>query len=139
MYCNSFCRIPLDRYIGRRYYLTSMNTVKTDLKLLSAPELCARRDELLASLPQLDNLMRGSLIERKVRCGKKTCRCATGEGHLSYYLSSLGKKGRTRLDYVPFSWVPLVRERLDKHRLTQEIVAELTEINLELMRRREKD
>ncbi|MHB1128416.1 MAG: DUF6788 family protein [Bacillota bacterium] len=116
-----------------------MNTVKPDLKSLSAPQLLARREALLTSLPPLENVMRGSLIERKVRCGKKTCRCATGEGHLSFYLSSLDKRGRTRLDYVPFSWVPLVRERLDKHRLTQEILAELTEINLELMRRREKD
>jgi hypothetical protein len=37
------------------------------------------------------------------------------------------------------AWVPLVRERLDKQRRIQEIMAELAEINLELMRRREKD
>ncbi|MEW6663208.1 MAG: DUF6788 family protein [Bacillota bacterium] len=116
-----------------------MSTTKPNLKELSTPELYAKREALLASLPPFTHLTRGSLIERKVRCGKKTCHCATGEGHLSYYLSSLDKRGRTRLDYVPFSWVSLVRERLDTHRLTQEIVAELTEINLELMRRREKD
>ena len=83
--------------------------------------------------------MRGSLIERKVRCGKKNCHCASGEGHLSYYLSSLDNSGRTRLDYVPLSWVPLIRERVDKHRLAQEVIAQITELNLELMRRREKD
>ncbi len=75
----------------------------------------------------------------KVRKSQKNCRCATGEGHVSYYLSSLDKNRRTRLDYVPLAWVPLVRERLDKQRRIQEIMAELAEINLELMRRREKD
>jgi hypothetical protein len=32
-----------------------------------------------------------------------------------------------------------VRERLDNHHLVQGIIVELTEINLELLRRREKD
>ncbi|HUW63874.1 MAG TPA: DUF6788 family protein [Spirochaetia bacterium] len=116
-----------------------MSTDKTELNTLAVPQLYSKRDELVATLPPLNNVMRGSLIERKIRCGKKNCRCATGEGHLSYYLSSLDKNKHTRLDYVPLAWVPLVRERLDKQRLIREIMAELAEINLELMRRREKD
>ena len=102
-----------------------MNTVKK-FSSWSFSQLIAKREELLASLPPMDHFMRGSLIERKIRCGKPNCRCASGEGHLSHYLSSLDKSGRTRLDYVPHSWVPLIRERLDNHHLAQEIIAELT-------------
>ena len=119
--------------------LYRMNTDRCELKALSLSELCARRNELLASMPPLVDVMRGSLIERKVRCGKKNCRCATGEKHLSYCLSTLDKNKRTRLDYVPLPWVPVVRERLDKQRLAQTIITEIADINLELMRRREKD
>jgi len=116
-----------------------MNTDKNFFSSLPLSQLVAKREELLTSFPPIEHFMRGSLIERKVRCGKKNCHCASGEGHLSYYLSSLDKSGRTRLDYVPLSWVPVIRERLDTHRLAQEAIAQLTEINLELMRRREKD
>jgi hypothetical protein len=40
---------------------------------------------------------------------------------------------------VPAVWEDSVREKLAKHHLVQEIIVELTEINLELLRRREKD
>lgn len=115
-----------------------MDTVKLTLKSLSLDQLRARRQQLLKSLPAFDRLLRGSLITRNVRCGKPNCRCASGQGHPSLYLSSL-HGGKTRLDYVPASWEPWVRERLDNYHLAQELIVELAEINLELLRRREKD
>jgi hypothetical protein len=115
-----------------------MITVKVSLKSLSSKELIARRQQLIDSLPKFDSLLRGSLITRDVKCGKENCHCAKGQGHPSLYLSSL-HEGKTRLDYVPASWEDSVRERLANHHLVQEIVAELAEINLELLRRREKD
>ena len=108
-----------------------MDTVKVSLKSLSSKELIARRQQLIASMPELDSLLRGSLITRDVKCGKENCHCAKGQAHPSLYLSSL-HEGKTRLDYVPASCNNSVRERLANHHLLQEIVAELTEINLEL-------
>lgn len=115
-----------------------MCTVKSSLKSLSSDQLRNRRQQLLASLPAFDRLLRGSLITRNVKCGKPNCRCALGEGHPSLYLSTL-HEGKTRLDYVPATWEPWVRERLANYHLAQEIIVELAEINLELLRRREKD
>lgn len=115
-----------------------MNTVKLSLKSFSSDQLRDRRQQLLNSFPSFDSLLRGSLITRNVKCGKPNCRCASGQGHPSLYLSTL-HKGRTRLDYVPAAWEAWVRERLDNYHLAQELIVELTEINLELLRRREKD
>ncbi|MFZ5631723.1 MAG: DUF6788 family protein [Bacillota bacterium] len=115
-----------------------MVTVKLSLKSLSSDQLRDRRQQLLESLPAFDRLLRGSLITRHVRCGKPNCRCASGQGHPSLYLSTL-HEGKTRLDYVPAAWEPWVRERLDNYHLAQELMVELAEINLELLRRREKD
>jgi len=115
-----------------------MNTVKNTLKSISTDQLFARRQELADSLPLLDQVIRGSLITRYVKCGKSNCRCASGQGHPSLYLSSL-HEGKTRLVYVPMSWEPWVQQRLDNFHRTQDILGELAEINLELLQRRVQD
>jgi len=115
-----------------------MNTVKNTFKSISIDQLFARRQELTDSLPRLDQVLRGSLITRYVKCGKSNCRCASGQGHPSLYLSSL-HEGKTRLVYVPTSWEPWVQQRLDNFHRTQDILGELAEINLELLQRRVQD
>ncbi|GAB6152694.1 hypothetical protein JCM17380_14440 [Desulfosporosinus burensis] len=115
-----------------------MDTVKKPLKSISTVLLAARRRELTDSLPPLDQVIRGSLITRYVKCGKSNCRCASGQGHPSLYLSSL-HEGKTRLIYVPTSWEPWVQQRLDNFHRTQDILVELAEINLELLQRRVQD
>ena len=115
-----------------------MNTDKNSLKSTPSDLLRARRQELTNSLPPLDQVIRGSLITRYIKCGKSNCRCASGQGHPSLYLSSLNE-GKTRLVYVPSSWEPWVQQRLDNFHRTQDSLAELTEINLELLKRRIQD
>ncbi len=104
---------------------------------LPTEELQRRRQELLDAEYSLD-LLRGSLITRKVKCGKSNCHCASGEGHPSLYLSSF-YEGQNRIDYVPAKWEPWVKERLYQYHRLQELMVELAEINLELLRRRVKD
>lgn len=110
---------------------------KKILQSLPTEELQSRRQQLLDSEHNLD-LLRGSLITRKVKCGKPNCHCASGQGHPSLYLSSF-YEGRNKIDYVPAKWEPWVKERLDNYHRLQEIIMELAEINLELLRRRVKD
>jgi len=114
-----------------------MNTDK-NLKSISSDLLLARRQELTNSLPLLDQVIRVSLITRYVKCGKSNCRCASGQGHPSLYLSSL-HEGKTRLVYVPASWESWVQQRLDNFHRTQDSLTELAEINLELLKRRIQD
>lgn len=45
-------------------------------------------------------MVEGSFVELGRKCGKPTCRCASGEKHYSKYLSR-GVKGRTKLVYIP--------------------------------------
>jgi hypothetical protein len=45
-------------------------------------------------------LRSGSLITIRRKCGKPTCHCTTGEGHLTTYLS-IKQGGKTRMVYVP--------------------------------------
>ena len=106
-------------------------------KSASAQEIKGRKDQLLKSLPAVNHILRGSLITRHVKCGKPNCRCATGTGHDSWYLSSF-YHGKTQMDYVPAAWEAWVRTGLTNYEAVQDILSELTELNLELLRRREK-
>ena len=107
------------------------------LGALEPDELIAQRQLIMVSAPPL-NLLRGSLITRNVKCGKANCRCASGQGHPSLYFSSF-HKSKNSIDYVPAKWEPWVKERLDNYHRLQELIINISEVNLELLRRRIKE
>lgn len=106
----------------------------------STENLFIRRQEILTAIPELDlaHVIRASLITRSVKCGKPNCRCANGEGHKSFYLSSYSN-GKTRLDSVPKSYKEKVAQCTREYDELMALVTELSCINLELFRRREID
>ncbi len=117
-----------------------METNQTDWSALDALTLRQRRADLVGSLPSLEHLMHGSLIARYTHCGKPNCHCKTGKGHgPHWYLSFLGPQGHTRLEYVPTALAPLVKEQIDRHHDVERILAQVAEINRELLRRRDPD
>jgi hypothetical protein len=104
----------------------------------SAPVLRRQREVLLSQLPPLEAVLRGSLIERYIRCGKPGCHCAQGKGHgPKYYLSVTFPGERPQMDYVPQELEPQAREYLHNLQRTREILEQICEINRELLRRRE--
>ncbi len=97
-----------------------------------------RRETLLRQLPPLQAVLRGSLIERYKRCGKPGCKCAEGPGHgPKYYLSVSYPGSRPHMDYVPQELYEPITELLANYHRAREILEEISEINRELMRRRE--
>jgi len=98
-----------------------------------------RQKALLRRLPPLQAILRGSLVERYKRCGKPGCKCANGPGHgPKYYLTVSYPKRKPEMDYVPAEFQKKVKEYLENYRKTKEILEEITEINRELLRRRER-
>jgi hypothetical protein len=105
----------------------------------SATALRRRRAALLRRLPSLKEVLRGSLIERYKRCGKPGCKCADGPGHgPKFYLSVSIPGTRPLMEYVRQGYHEEVKELLDNYRQARLIVDEICEINLELLRRRER-
>jgi hypothetical protein len=105
---------------------------------LSTADLKQRRGQLLRKLPPLDSVLRGSLIERYKRCGNPNCRCADGQGHgPKYYLSVSYPGSSPRMDYVPQADYEAVNESLANYTQIREILEQISEINHELLRRRE--
>ena len=103
-----------------------------------AASLRRRRQTLLRQLPPLKAVLRGSLIERYKRCGKPGCKCAEGPGHgPKYYLSVSRPGSRPRMDYVPQEVHAQAAAFVANYHRAREILEEISEINRELLRRRE--
>lgn len=98
--------------------------------------LLRRRERLIKKLPPLSELIRGSLIERHLRCGKPGCHCQRGEGHEAFYLTVTFRGGRTEQVTVPRALVPRVRRWVSNYGRLWEILEEISAINRELLRRR---
>ena len=105
---------------------------------LSVGQLRARRRRLARSLPAIEETLRGAQLTQGRRCGKPGCRCAHGELHGPYTYFSLGREaGRGRLVYVPAALVAVVGRRVEASARIEAALQEISEINAELLRRRE--
>jgi len=102
----------------------------------SRKTLILRKERLVQKLPSLSEVIRGSLIERHLRCGKQGCHCAEGEGHQAWYLTVSFAGGRTEQVTVPEALVPTVRGWLKNYGHWWETLEEVSAINRELLRQR---
>ena len=98
--------------------------------------LLLQRQRLVKQLPPFSEVIRGSLIERRLRCGNSRCHCARGEGHHAWYLTVSFAGGRTEQVTVPEGWVPQVRRWLKNYERWWVILEEVSAVNRELLRRR---
>ena len=100
--------------------------------------LRARRRRLARSLPDVEGLISGSVVEQGRRCGKEGCRCTTGELHGPYTYVVLGRVGgRTRTVYVPAGAAEAVRQGAAVSAQTRQALEEISAINVELLGRGE--
>jgi hypothetical protein len=107
----------------------------TDLSGLSLRQLRDRRRRIARQVPDLEVLIAGSLQTQHRRCGKEGCRCARGELHGPYLYLSLRAGGRTRMLYVPAGLAGEVRQAVTASAEAQTALAEISAVNLELLRR----
>jgi hypothetical protein len=108
------------------------------MKAVPSAALRDRRRELLASLPSLARVMRGSLVVAYKRCGRPGCHCAGGIGHgPKHYLSVSATGQRPRLNYVAQGDHQQVAEFVANFRAVRAALNEICAINTELLRRHE--
>ena len=103
---------------------------RKNLSRLSTLALRNRREGLTKLLPPLQDVLRGSLTERFLTCGKPDCRCARGERHGPvWYLSvSLDQSHRTGAT-VPADQVAQVRHGIESYHRVQEHLEQISAIN----------
>jgi len=96
--------------------------------------LLDRRRRAVAGLPPLGEVLRGSVVDRSLRCGKPSCRCVEGEGHRATYLSVTFPGGRTEQISVPPGLISLVERQVANYRAWWNAIEEVSAINRELLR-----
>jgi hypothetical protein len=96
--------------------------------------LLNQRRQALRALPPLEELVRGSVVERRLRCGKASCRCARGRLHAATYLSVTFAGGRTEQISLPTHLVPLARRWVANYQAWWKAVEKVSAINRKLLR-----
>jgi len=98
-----------------------------------------RKQELVDELSSLSGLIRGSLVHSQKQCGREECLCATeGVLHPFTCLSrSVGKK-KHKVIYVKPREEPLYAKAVKDYARMKEIIEELSEINIRLIRRQHR-
>jgi hypothetical protein len=106
----------------------------------SVASLRRKRQTLIQRLPPLARrVVRGSLIERYLACGKPGCHCASGRGHgPKYYLSVSYPNGRPQLQYLSQQQHAQVQAALKNFQHVRDLLEQICDINRELLRRQEK-
>ena len=98
--------------------------------------LLDQRRRALRALPSLEEVVRGSVVERRLRCGKPACRCARGQLHGATYLSVTFAGGRTEQISLPANLAPLARRWVANYDAWWKAVEEISAINRKLLRAR---
>jgi hypothetical protein len=96
-----------------------------------------RQRELLRYLRDLlvGNVMRGSVVETTRRCGKMNCRCARDEKkEHPQLLLSVSMGGQTRTAHIDRAHVDEVKCATSNYRRLTELLDQLTEVNIKLLR-----
>jgi hypothetical protein len=113
-------------------------TDKKDPGSLTVRQLRARRRRLARSLPDVEALISGAVVEQGRRCGKEGCRCASGDLHGPYtYVVLPRAAGRTRTVYVPAAAAEAVRRGAGISAQVRDALEEISAINVELLSRGE--
>ena len=105
----------------------------------SDPEL-ASRGRLVRSLGKLREMLPGSFVERRRKCGKPNCRCASGEPehmHIQVLLSVLSQ-GKLQTFHIPAELVEQVRSRVELHKRFQQAETAICDINLRRLLQRKQ-
>ena len=108
----------------------------SELSELSVRQLLARRRRLAAGLSEPERTLRGVLLSEGRRCSSEGCRCRRGELHGPYSYLAVYADGRSRTIYVPQTAQAACEAHVALTQRNEVLLAEISQINLELLRRR---
>ena len=106
-------------------------------KVSPSPPAVRQRERLLSQLPNLEEVLRGSLVTRYRRCGHSNCHCARkgDRGHgPAYYLMVTIAPGKTVQVYIPKEQKREVEVWIKNFRRSREILERISTANRKLLK-----
>jgi hypothetical protein len=107
-----------------------------DLSQLTERQLYALRKRLAAGVHDPALTLRGAVHSDQRQCSNERCRCRSGELHGPYTYLSVYGEGRSRTVYVPQALAAVTAEHVEATRRGEALMVEISQVNLELLRRR---
>jgi len=102
-------------------------------KQLSLSTLLKRKRYLQKQLSGMGDILRGSLVENKRKCGKPNCICNRGKKH-SVLLLTTKDKGHTVNTYLPRSVEKQAKEMILQYQKLKQLTLSLSDVNAEILR-----
>lgn len=87
------------------------------------------RSKLLKFLASANPIAQASLVSMARTCGKKNCKCAKGEKHVSLYLSTRVGKSR-KMIYAPRELEREARTLVENFRAVEELIEKMSQASL---------
>jgi hypothetical protein len=103
---------------------------------LTERQLYALRNRLAAGVADPALTVRGTLVSDMRCCSGERCRCRRGELHGPYTYLTAYSSGRSRMVYVPKALAAVAAERVEATQHGEALMVEISQVNLELLRRR---
>jgi hypothetical protein len=107
-----------------------------ELGELTERQLYALGRRLAAGVQDPALTLRGALVWDMRRCSSEGCRCRRGELHGPYSYLTVYGCGRSRMVYVPKALAAIAAERVEATQRGEALLVEISQVNLELLRRR---
>jgi hypothetical protein len=92
------------------------------------------RNKLVARIPDLGQVLRGSLLQRTLHHSSGCPKCARGEGHPLWVLNVGYPGGKTRQLSLRPEQVPQVRQALQRYQQVRKTLEAISELNQALLR-----
>jgi hypothetical protein len=98
----------------------------------------ATRAKLAAALPSTTEILRGSLLHRRIRHRTGCAVCAQGPGHLVWVLTVSYPGGRTKQISLSAEQKPMVQQWLRNYQKLKAALERICELNQQLLRPEKK-
>ena len=102
--------------------------------MMKHTQIAQARDRVLDRLPDLRQIVRGSLFKRTIRHRQGCPKCAAGAGHPMWVFTVGYRGGRTRQLSLRGEQVPQVRAWLANYRKGKAALEKVCELNQRLLR-----
>lgn len=103
----------------------------------NAMALIRKRERLVSRLPDLGEILRGTVVTRFRRCGRPSCHCAKkgdpGHGPAYYLMVTVGQ-GQTIQVYIPKEDKEAVEQWVSNFKRARQVLEEISRVNRGLLK-----
>ena len=103
-------------------------------------KLVEMKKVVISKLP-LENMVRGTFIERYLECSRKNCNChrAKKYRHGPYYFITIRKKNKSNHVYVPLKHMKEIKNWVENYNKVWAGIEKITDINIQIIREMSKE